>query len=68
MIQRGQDGIQRRTLEPCPYQDCQQGVVKGMLGSLAECHQCNGLGFVDEESGGSVAGKRNYKAASDQAG
>ena len=44
-------GIQKRPLVKCPYQDCDKGLVKGLFNSLAECHQCNGLGLVDAETG-----------------
>lgn len=51
MIQRGRDGIQKRLLKKCAYQDCSDGLVTGMFGSRSECAQCNGLGLVDAQTG-----------------
>ncbi|WP_330926309.1 hypothetical protein [Candidatus Sororendozoicomonas aggregata] len=44
-------GIEKRELVKCPYQDCDKGLVEAMFGSRAECHQCDGFGFVDKETG-----------------
>lgn len=51
MIQRGKDGIQKRLLKKCGYQDCDEGVVKALFGTVSECAQCDGLGLVDAETG-----------------
>ncbi|AMO58133.1 hypothetical protein GZ77_20580 [Endozoicomonas montiporae] len=51
MIQRGKDGIQKRLLKKCSYQDCDEGMVRAMLGTVSECAQCDGLGLVDAETG-----------------
>lgn len=50
MIQRGKDGIQKRLLKKCSYQDCDEGMVKAMFGTDSECAQCDGLGLVDAET------------------
>ena len=51
MIQRGKDGIQKRLLKKCSYQDCNDGMVRALFGTISECAQCDGLGLVDAETG-----------------
>ena len=51
MIQRGKNGIQKRMLKKCSYQDCDEGMVRALFGTASECAQCDGLGLVDAETG-----------------
>ncbi|WP_299733879.1 hypothetical protein [uncultured Endozoicomonas sp.] len=48
---KGASGTEKRMLIKCPYQDCTDGMVKGMFGSRSECATCNGSGLVDAETG-----------------
>ena len=42
--------LEKRALIKCPIPECNEGLYQGMF-SAAECHNCNGLGMVDDQTG-----------------